>query len=82
MAENYKSSDVVDNALDDDPKKTVQQVVPGDSALAFLEDHEAVVFTKEEERAVVSKIDWRLMPLVSVCYSLLLMRSRFFVWTR
>lgn len=36
-----------------------------DAALGFLETHDAVVFTKAEEKALVRKIDWVLMPLVS-----------------
>ena len=35
-----------------------------DKALDFLQSHDAVTFTKEEERAVVRKIDRVLMPLV------------------
>jgi hypothetical protein len=37
----------------------------GDAALGFLEAHETVVFTQEEEKAVLRKIDLVLMPLVS-----------------
>lgn len=36
----------------------------GDVALGFLENHDTIVFTPEEERQVVRKIDRVLMPLV------------------
>jgi hypothetical protein len=49
----------------DDPKnKAVALQDHGDVALGFLENHEAVSFTKEEERRVIHKIDCVLMPLV------------------
>lgn len=51
-------------SLDQEPIKA-QGRAHGDKALDFLDAHEAVTFTKEEERAVVRKIDWVLMPLVS-----------------
>lgn len=51
-------------SLDPEPIKT-QGHAHGDKALEFLDTHEAVTFTKEEERAVVRKIDQVLMPLVS-----------------
>jgi hypothetical protein len=37
----------------------------GDTALQFLEAHDTVVFTPQEEKNVVRKIDRVLMPLVS-----------------
>lgn len=37
----------------------------GDVALGFLENHETAVYTREEEKAVLRKIDMVLMPLVS-----------------
>jgi len=42
----------------------------GDAALAFLETSEVVTYTREEEKAVVRKIDWVLMPLVCHAYPL------------
>lgn len=36
----------------------------GDAALGFLDTHEPVSFTRQEERAVIRKIDLVLMPLV------------------
>ena len=36
-----------------------------DVALDFVERHEGFTYTKEQERAVVRKIDMWLMPLVS-----------------
>ncbi|KAL4791876.1 major facilitator superfamily domain-containing protein [Aspergillus venezuelensis] len=41
-----------------------------DVALGFLEDHDAITFTKEEERAVIRKIDWVLMPLMVISYTI------------
>jgi hypothetical protein len=38
----------------------------GDVALDFLESHEPVIFTKEEERIVIRRIDMVLMPLVGL----------------
>jgi hypothetical protein len=35
-----------------------------DVALGFLENHETAVYTQEEEKRVVRKIDLVLMPLV------------------
>lgn len=35
-----------------------------DAALDFVEQHEGFSYTREEERALVRKIDWVLMPLV------------------
>lgn len=49
---------------DQDPK-VAALAKHGDVALGFLETHEPVVFTPEEERKVVQKIDRVLMPLVS-----------------
>jgi len=37
----------------------------GDAALDFLETHERITYTAEEEKAVIRKIDRVLMPLVS-----------------
>jgi hypothetical protein len=48
---------------DPDPK-VAALAQHGDVALNFLETHEPVVFTPEEERRVVQKIDRVLMPLV------------------
>jgi sugar phosphate permease len=44
----------------------------GDAALAFLRDqHTHVVeFTAEQEKALVRKIDWRIVPLMWCCYFL------------
>lgn len=46
----------------------------GDAALDFLEHHEAVAYTADEEKRVIRKIDRVLMPLVcfliSVTHSL------------
>lgn len=39
-----------------------------DVALKFVEEHEGITFTKEEEQAVLRKIDWVLMPLMFVSY--------------
>lgn len=49
----------------EDPKaQAVALYDHGDVALGFLENHEVVSFTKEEERRVIHKIDRVLMPLV------------------
>lgn len=37
-----------------------------DVALNFLEGHERITYTQEEEKTVIHKIDRVLMPLVSV----------------
>lgn len=44
----------------------------GDAALAFLrnEDTRIVSFTVDQERDLVRKIDWRIMPLMFCCYTL------------
>ncbi|TID19652.1 Major facilitator superfamily domain [Venturia nashicola] len=44
----------------------------GDAALAFLRDEDThmVSFTAEQEKALVRKIDWRIMPLMWCCYFL------------
>lgn len=42
----------------------------GDAALAFLETSEVVTYTRKEEKAIVRKIDWVLMPLVCHVYYL------------
>lgn len=42
----------------------------GDAALAYLETSEVITYTKEEERVVLRKIDWVLMPLVCHAYPL------------
>jgi hypothetical protein len=36
----------------------------GDVALGFLENHDIAVYSREEEKAVLRKIDMMLMPLV------------------
>lgn len=48
---------------DPDPK-VAALAQHGDVALNFLETHEPVIFTPEEEKKVVQKIDRVLMPLV------------------
>lgn len=41
-----------------------------DAALGFIENHGPVTYTPEEERAVLKKIDWVLMPLMIVSYTI------------
>lgn len=41
----------------------------GDAALDFLEHHEAVAYTAEEEKGVIRKIDKVLMPLVRLIFT-------------
>jgi hypothetical protein len=42
----------------------------GDAALAFLRREEIVEFTPEQERKLVRKIDWMIVPLMWSCYFL------------
>jgi hypothetical protein len=43
----------------------------GDEALRFLKNQHAVgELTAEEEKKLVSKIDWMIMPLMWTCYCL------------
>ncbi|TVY59490.1 putative transporter, partial [Lachnellula cervina] len=42
----------------------------GDAALAFLETSEVVTYTRKEEKAIVRKIDWVLMPLMTISYTI------------
>jgi sugar phosphate permease len=44
----------------------------GDAALVFLRDEDThiVEFTAEQEKALVRKIDWRIVPLMWCCYFL------------
>ncbi|KIV80889.1 hypothetical protein PV11_08356 [Exophiala sideris] len=42
----------------------------GDKALDFLETHEAITYTKEEEKAVLRKIDKVLIPLTLGSYTI------------
>jgi hypothetical protein len=48
-----------------DPKVAAALHDHGDAALDFLETHEPVTFTPEEEKSFVWKIDRVLVPLVS-----------------
>ncbi|KAH8803568.1 major facilitator superfamily domain-containing protein [Xylogone sp. PMI_703] len=41
-----------------------------DEALGFVEKHGDFTFTEEQDRAVLRKIDWRIMPLMFVSYVL------------
>lgn len=50
--------------LEDAELSQVEQLRTKDSAEAFIPP------TPEEERAVIRKLDWRLLPLVFVLYSL------------
>ena len=50
--------------LQPEDAKTAVRYGQADAALGFLETHGPVAYTAEEERAVVRKIDWVLMPLV------------------
>lgn len=45
--------------------KPALETVTGDAALNFLENHEAIAYTREEEKVIIRKIDRVLMPLVS-----------------
>lgn len=49
------------------PEKTPESV---DSALTFLHDVDRTTFTADEERRLVRKIDWLLMPLLGLVYFL------------
>jgi hypothetical protein len=42
----------------------------GDAALAFLNREEVIEFTPEQERKLVRKIDWMVVPLMWSCYFL------------
>jgi hypothetical protein len=42
----------------------------GDAALAFLQSEEVVEFTAEQEKKLVRKIDWMIVPLMWSCYFL------------
>jgi hypothetical protein len=42
----------------------------GDAALAFLNREEIIEFTPEQERKLVRKIDWMIVPLMWSCYFL------------
>jgi hypothetical protein len=42
----------------------------GDAALAFLRSEEIVEFTPEQEKKLVRKIDWMIVPLMWSCYFL------------
>ena len=44
--------------------KETTTLAHGDAALDFLDDHDAIYFTKEEEQSIVRKFDRVLMPLV------------------
>ncbi|KAL4907795.1 major facilitator superfamily domain-containing protein [Aspergillus multicolor] len=46
------------------------QLDHADVALEFLETHEVAIFTTEEEKSVVRKIDCVLMPLMIVSYTI------------
>lgn len=64
--------------------KPTMEKVAGDKALDFLENHEAISYTREEEKVIIRKIDRVLMPLVSFMHSLrileqLLTRFKMFV---
>jgi hypothetical protein len=50
---------------------TADETPDGDEALRFLKNQHAVgEMTVEEERALVKKIDWMIMPLMWACYCL------------
>ena len=46
----------------------VSKIRDGDIALEFLGQHERTEYTLEEEKAVLKKIDWVLMPLMFFSY--------------
>jgi hypothetical protein len=49
----------------------VDETPDGDEALRFLKNQHAVgEMTAEEERSLVRKIDWMIMPLMWACYCL------------
>ncbi|KAK4947979.1 hypothetical protein LTR10_013032 [Elasticomyces elasticus] len=54
--------------VDEGELKTLHQ--HGDKALDFLETHEAITYTKEEEKAVLRKIDKVLIPLMLGSYTI------------
>lgn len=64
------------NSLDVRPAPSAVEVIElpelklqhADAALGFVEDHAGITFTEAEERAVLRKIDLRLMPLASTSY--------------
>jgi hypothetical protein len=41
-----------------------EKIQDADVALAFIEQHGRIEYTPEQEKAVIRKIDWALMPLV------------------
>lgn len=41
-----------------------------DSALVFLNNAGVVTFTEDEERSLVRKVDWMLLPLLAAVYML------------
>lgn len=49
-----------------DPSLEKLNVKEGDDALRFTIENGSINWTNEEERVVLSKIDLRLMPLVSI----------------
>ncbi|KAL3457164.1 major facilitator superfamily domain-containing protein [Aspergillus heterothallicus] len=50
--------------------KSANQLQHADVALGILEAHEPIVFTEQEEKCVVRKIDRVLMPLMIISYTI------------
>ncbi len=46
----------------------IEDVAKADLALGYIREHEAAVYTPEQEKAVLRKIDRVLMPLMVVSY--------------
>ncbi len=64
MGESIEREEVTPDVEGPDVKTVLHN--HADVALGFLETHEVVSFTREEEKAVIRKIDRVLMPLVGL----------------
>lgn len=53
------------------PSIADEKTKDADVALAFIEQHGRIEYTPEQEKAVIRKIDFALMPLVSFNFNFL-----------
>lgn len=55
---------IMDKAVTVDAEKQVLEHKDVDAALEFLASEEIRIMTEEDEKKLVRKIDWRIMPLM------------------
>lgn len=71
MAHNNKAEENQVEEINPAPPQEVDSLLGKDKAAQFLKAQgEDIVLTPQEDKRVLRKIDWRLMPLLLTIYSL------------